>query len=69
MSTDGVQLILTELKRIADALERQAPPMVFPTDWTSADCFVWNPSRRALMAVPRVNRVDLSLIRGVDHVR
>ena len=69
MSTDGVQLILTELKRIADALERQAPPMVFPTDWTSADCFVWNPSRRALMAVPRVNRVDLSLIRGVDHVK
>ena len=69
MTQDGVTLILTELKRIADALERQAGRLPSPPDWTAADCFVWNPSQVALTPVPRVNRVDLSLIRGVDHVK
>jgi uncharacterized protein len=66
---DGVKSILTELKRIADALERQAGPVPAAPSWSDADCFVWNPSRLALAPVRRVNRVDLSLIRGVDHVK
>ena len=69
MTEDGVKSILTELKRIADALERQAGPLAMPAAWTEADCFVWNPSQLALAPVPKVNRVDLSLIRGVDHVK
>ena len=69
MTEDGVKSILTELRRIADALERQAGPVATSPAWTEADCFVWNPSQLALMPVRRVNRVDLSLIRGVDHVK
>ena len=69
MTDEGVTLILTELKRIADALERQAGPVAAIPDWTAADCFVWNPAQVSLIPVPRVNRVDLSLIRGVDHVK
>jgi predicted AAA+ superfamily ATPase len=69
VTDDGVTLILTELRRIADALERQAGPVPVVPDWTVADCFVWNPAQVALTPVPRVNRVDLSLIRGVDHVK
>jgi len=69
VTEDGVTLILTELKRIADALERQAGRLPSPPDWTAADCFVWNPAQLTLTPVPRVNRVDLSLIRGVDHVK
>lgn len=69
MVEDGITSILTELKRIADALERQAGPVAAVPDWGAADCFVWNPARIALMPVARVNRVDLSLIRGVDHVK
>ncbi|MBX9455704.1 MAG: ATP-binding protein [Rhizobium sp.] len=61
--------ILTELKRIADALERQAKPVAAAPDWTQADCFIWNPGQLALASVARVNRVDMSLIRGVDHVK
>jgi predicted AAA+ superfamily ATPase len=34
----------------------------------SADAFVWHPERR-LVPVPRVSRVDLSLLRGIEHVR
>ena len=69
MDESGVKLILIELRRIADALERQAGPVARPPDWNGADCFVWNPSQVALLPVPKVNRVDLSLIRGVDHVK
>lgn len=69
MDEDGVKSILTELKRIADALERQAGPVATQPIWSAADCFVWNPAQLALTPVPRVNRVDLSLIRGVDHVK
>ncbi|MGV3552573.1 ATP-binding protein [Rhizobium sp.] len=69
MDEDGVKSILTELRRIADALERQARPVAVVPGWASADCFVWNPGQLALAPVPRVNRVDLSLIRGVDHVK
>ena len=69
MTDDGVIAILTELKRIAAALERQAPPVAAPPDWNGADCFVWNPSEIRLVPVTKVNRVDLSLIRGVDHVK
>ena len=69
VTEDSVKLILTELKRIADALERQAGPVAATPPWMEANCFVWNPSRLALVAIPRVNRVDLSLIRGVDHVK
>jgi predicted AAA+ superfamily ATPase len=69
MDEDGVKSILTELKRIADALERQAGPVAVPPAWSAADCFVWNPAQLALTPVARVNRVDLSLIRGVDHVK
>lgn len=69
MNQDILKSILTELKRLADAAERSAGPVPHAPDWTAADCFVWNPARITLMPVAKVNRVDLSLIRGVDHVK
>jgi predicted AAA+ superfamily ATPase len=61
--------LLTDVKRIADALERLAGPAPATNDWNSADCFIWSPSNSWIQPVQRPNRVDLSLIRGVDHVR
>ncbi len=61
--------LLNEVRRIADALERLSGPPPVPTEWSAADCFVWAPSNQRLQPVPRPNRVALSLIRGVDHVR
>ena len=69
MNDELLKSILAELKRLADATERSAGPVPRPPMWDSADCFVWNPAERTLMPVSRVNRVDLSLIRGVDHVK
>ncbi|MFM2278586.1 MAG: hypothetical protein RLZZ444_817 [Pseudomonadota bacterium] len=69
MTTELLTSILTEIRRLADAAERLAGPSPLPIDWDGADCFVWNPERQTLDPVNRPNRVDLSLIRGVDHVK
>jgi uncharacterized protein len=57
------------LERIAHALERIAPPETAPLDFTVADAFVWHPNGRRLAPVPRVNRVEMMLLRGIDRVR
>jgi predicted AAA+ superfamily ATPase len=56
------------LARIADALERLAPPPTAAADLDAADAFIWHPEGR-LLPVPRVNRVEMSLLKGVDRVR
>ncbi|MBV8473320.1 MAG: ATP-binding protein [Hyphomicrobiales bacterium] len=57
------------LARIADALERLAPPARPRPDFTAADAFVWHADRGALGPVPTVSRVDIALLKGVDRVR
>src|SRR5246127_4054863 len=57
------------LERIADALERLAPPAPAAPDFTTAEAFVWHPEGRRLTAIRRVNRVAMSLLKGIDRVR
>jgi predicted AAA+ superfamily ATPase len=57
------------LTRIAEALERLAPPPAPVVGLDAADAFVWHPDRRALVPVPRVSRVDIGLLQGVDRQR
>jgi predicted AAA+ superfamily ATPase len=56
------------VERIARALERLAPTTRPVPDFTAADAFSWHPDGR-LVPVPRVNRVDMSLLKGIDRVR
>jgi predicted AAA+ superfamily ATPase len=57
------------LDRIAEALERLAPPSPAGLDFSAAEAFVWHPEGRRLAAVARVNRVEMSLLKGIDRVR
>ena len=57
------------LRRIAEALERAAPPTPAKPDFEAAEAFIWRADSGALAPVKRVNRVDLSLLRGIDRVR
>ena len=57
------------LERIANALERLAPPPPVAVDFAGAEAFVWHPDGRRLAPVARVNRVDMSLLKGIDRVR
>jgi predicted AAA+ superfamily ATPase len=55
------------LQRIADALDRLAPPPPPVPDLAAADAFVWQPDPAALIPVPHVSRVDIGLLQGVDR--
>jgi uncharacterized protein len=57
------------LTRIAEALERMSPAPLAAPDFDSADAFVWHVAPDRLEPVVRVNRVDISLLVGVDRVR
>ena len=57
------------LRRIADALDRLAPPPAPPVDLAQADAFSWHAESDRLVPVPAVARVDLALLRGVERVR
>jgi predicted AAA+ superfamily ATPase len=62
-------------ERIADALEAIAAqlsaaslPAASAESFGNADAFVWHPDGR-LSPVPRVSRVDLGLLKGIDRMR
>jgi predicted AAA+ superfamily ATPase len=55
------------LTRIAEALERLAPPPPVALDLSLADAYVWHPSPERLTPVLQISRVDISLLKGVDR--
>ena len=57
------------LTRVAAALERLAPVPPAAPDFSAAQAFVWHPEGRRLAPVARVNRVEMSLLKGIDRVR
>ncbi|TCP63161.1 hypothetical protein EV663_101428 [Rhodovulum bhavnagarense] len=57
------------LRRIAEALERIQPAPADAPDFEGADAFVWHVAPDRLAPVPRVNRVDLGLLHGIDRAR
>src|SRR6266851_2791 len=57
------------LQRVAEVLDRLAPPPPLDNDLDLADAFVWHAERGWLEPVPAVNRVDLELLQGIDRVR
>ena len=57
------------LNRIADALERMAPPAGKTHDMSGADAFVWHSNPESLQPIHNVNRVDLNLLRGIAQQR
>lgn len=57
------------LKRIAEALERVSPAPAAAPDFAAADAFVWQVSPDHLVPVPKVNRVALELLVGINRSR
>lgn len=61
--------LLGPLTRIAEALERLAPPEAPAFGLESADAFTWTATSSSLEPVPHVNRVPMELLQGIDRVR
>ena len=56
-------------ERVAAALERLAPGAPAAPGFAAADAFSWHPDERQLVPVARVNRVEMSLLTGIDRMR
>lgn len=56
------------LHRITAALERIAPPAAPETDFEAAEAFIWQPDPEAFLPVKSVNRIPLSLLKGIDRM-
>ena len=55
------------LSRIVEALDRLAPSAPPSADTNAAEAYVWHAAGHRLEAVPKVNRVALDLLMGVDR--
>lgn len=60
---------MTDLARIAAALERMNPAPAPAPDFDAASAFVWHPDPDRLVPVEHVNRLDVSLLVGIDRAR
>ncbi len=57
------------LERIAAALERISPPPPEPPDFGKAEAFLWAVEPYRLIPVAKVNRVEMTLLVGIDRAR
>ena len=70
MNDDQAGAIAASLARIAESLEAMQPPSraALPT-LTEAGAYHWDASTATLLPVPKVSRVPLQLLHGIDEVR
>jgi predicted AAA+ superfamily ATPase len=61
--------LLPLLTRIAESLERLAPPAPPAPDFGAADGFLWHAVPGVLEGVPAISRIPLGLLKGIDHIR
>lgn len=69
MNDFKVEELLSEIKLLREAVQSLAPKNAKQNDLDSADCFVWSPEQLYLQPVAKPNRIEIALIKGVDHVR
>jgi uncharacterized protein len=65
---EAIERIAGALEQAAAALGRLAPDARSAPDFAAADAFSWHPDGQ-LLPVPKVNRVEMSLLKGIDRVR
>lgn len=69
MSASAIETLNAHLERIAGLLERLSPPLIQKPNFGAADAFVFIAEPVSLQAVPRVNRVEIGLLKGIDRNR
>jgi predicted AAA+ superfamily ATPase len=69
VSEKDLTAIAERLDKLVRLIERAVPPAHTKADFGSVDAFVWHPATAAVQPIAHVNRVDLSLLKGIDRVR
>ncbi|MGI9412047.1 MAG: ATP-binding protein [Hyphomicrobiales bacterium] len=63
------QTLLEKLDQVIAALTRLGPPAPAEVDFAQAEAFIWHAASANLQPVQRVNRIDMSLLHGIDRMR
>ncbi|WP_029057144.1 ATP-binding protein [Stappia stellulata] len=63
------QALTERLDTLISLISRAVPPAPEIPDFAAADAFVWSAGTSSLTPVARVNRIDISLLQGVDRAR
>lgn len=66
---DSKFVLIEQVIRIADALERMSPPAPKPDSLEYANAYVWHAAMRQLDPVHAINCVRLDLLCGIDQQR
>ena len=66
---DSKFVLIEQVIRIADALERMSPPAPKPDSLEYANAYVWHAAMRRLDPVHAINCVRLDLLCGIDRQR
>jgi len=69
VTEDTLKSVADRLDRLIALIERAVPPARPEFNPDAADAFVWQASTGTLQPVPKVNRVEMVLLKGVDRVR
>ena len=69
MSEYDFEKIKVSLAQIAEAMERISPPPIQYPDFENNNAFVWSVSPDHLKPVPKVSKIKLELLVGIDRVR
>ncbi len=69
MSDEAIQLLNQKLDRLTQVLEQHFNAGSRSNNLDAANAFVWQADSNWLQPVPKVNRVQLDLLKGIDNVR
>ncbi len=66
-NTSEIALLTSKLDEIVTLLASSLPRPPVAVNFDEADAFVFHPSPFKLAPVAKVNRIDISLLKGIDH--
>lgn len=66
---NDITALNAKLDSLLELISRAVPAAPRQIDWTEADAFVWVPDPGDLQPVRKVNRVEITLLCAVSHVR
>ncbi|WP_269582189.1 ATP-binding protein [Roseibium sp. Sym1] len=66
---NDIATLNAKLDSLIELIGRAVPAAAKAPDWRAAEAFVWVPEPGELQAVEKVNRVDITLLCAVGHVR
>ncbi len=69
MADSQIKKLNNKLDALLSFVEQMVPAPDTKLDLDAANAFVWQAETSTLVAINKVNRVEMNLLKGIDHVR